>query len=70
MLTWTRAFEKVSDYVPWAPWVVGGGYRLGDRRLRRHAGLEDGGPGYRRRSPDQHAPRAASRRREAALGGW
>ncbi len=39
MLTWSRALEKVSDYVPWAPWVIGGGYRLGAARLRRREGL-------------------------------
>jgi hypothetical protein len=38
MLTWTRAFEKVSDYVPWAPWVIGHRYRLGTVRQRRAGG--------------------------------
>lgn len=38
MLTWTRAFEKVSDYVPWAPWVMGGRHRTGAARVRRLGG--------------------------------
>ena len=69
MLAWSRAFEKVSDYVPWAPWVVGGGYRLGQWRLQRHGGLEDGGSGHHRVNREERGPVAAARRREPVLDG-
>ena len=37
MLTWTRAFEKVGDYLPWATWLMGG-HRLGAHRFGRRGG--------------------------------
>jgi hypothetical protein len=38
MLALTLVLEKLNRYVPWAPWMVGGGYRLGAARLRRNGG--------------------------------
>ncbi len=38
MLAWTRFFEKVDVYVPWAPWVVGPVHRRAAARPRRTGG--------------------------------
>ena len=38
MLALTVYLEKLDRYVPWAPWLISGGHRLGTARPRRNGG--------------------------------